>query len=135
MSLVEINWDPADRQLKQFGWVSLVVLPLLAWLWAGTAVAIVIWGGIGAGLAAVGMRAPRVLKPVFIGLSLIFLPIGLIVGELVMLLVFVVAFVPMGLLFRVLGRDRLQLKLDRKAETYWQDKHTPSDPRRYFRQY
>jgi hypothetical protein len=135
MPFVHINWKPATRQLRQFGWVSLILLPFVAWLWGATLFVIGIFAGIGVLLALLGAFAPRALKPVFLGLSLIFLPIGLVVGEILMLLVFLLVFLPIGLVFRLLGRDRLQLKLDRNRESYWQPKNLPSQTERYFRQY
>jgi hypothetical protein len=35
MKLVEINWKPSDRQLRQFGWMALAGLPLAGWLFTG----------------------------------------------------------------------------------------------------
>lgn len=135
MSLVQINWNPATRQLRQFGWVSLILLPTVAWLWGATLFVIGIFAGVGALFALLAAIAPQVLKPVFLGLSLLFLPIGLVVGEVLMLLVFLFVFLPIGLLFRLMGRDRLQLKLDRDRTSYWQRKNLPSQTERYFRQY
>ena len=34
MKLVEVNWSPTDRQLRQFGTAALIALPLAAWWWA-----------------------------------------------------------------------------------------------------
>ena len=135
MSLVHINWNPETRQLRQFGYVSLILLPLLAWFWGGTPLVIGIFGGSGLLFAVLATLVPRLLKPVFLGLSLLFLPIGLIVGEVMLLLVFLLVFLPMGLVFRLMGRDRLQLRIDRTRKSYWQPKNLPSQTERYFRQY
>lgn len=135
MPLVQLNWNPEERQLKQFGWFSLVLLPLVAWFWGATFFLIGIFFGIGALLALLGMVAPRVLKPVFVGLSLILMPIGLVVGEIMLVVVFLLVFLPIGLIFRIMGRDRLQLKINRRRKSYWQPKETPSQTERYFRQY
>ena len=135
MSLVQINWNPATRQLRQFGWVSLLLLPFVAWLWGATLFVIGIFAGIGLLLALMAAVAPRALKPLFLGLSLLFLPIGLVVGEIMLLLVFLLVFLPIGFVFRLLGRDRLQLKIDRNRQSYWQPKILPSHTERYFRQY
>ena len=135
MPLIHINWDPPARQLRQFGWFSLLLFPLLAWLWGATPLVIGIFAGIGGVFALLAMLAPSVLKPVFLGLTLLFLPIGLVVGELLMLLVFLLVFLPIGVIFRLLGRDRLQLKMERDRESYWQAKNVPSQTERYFRQY
>lgn len=135
MALVQLNRDPEDRQLKQFGWFSLVMLPLIAWFWGATTFLIGIFLGIGALLALLGMAVPKALKPVFVGLSVILMPIGLVVGELMMMIVFLTVFLPIGLIFRMMGRDRLQLTLDRNRKSYWQPKEIPSQKDRYFRQY
>lgn len=135
MSLVHINWNPESRQLKQFGWLSLVLLPLVAWIWGATLPWIGIVAGIGGLLALLGSISPAFLKPIFVGLSLVLMPIGLVVGEVMLVLIFFLIFLPMGLVFRMMGRDRLQRKLDRSATTYWQKKASPDKLERYFRQY
>jgi hypothetical protein len=135
MALVQLNWNPENRQLKQFGWFSLIMLPFLAWLWGATTFVISICLGIGALFALLGMAVPSVLKPVFLGLSLILMPLGLVVGEILMLLVFLLVFLPIGLVFRMMGRDRLQLSINRSQTSYWQPKEIPSRKERYFRQY
>lgn len=135
MSLVQLNWNPEDRQLKQFGLLSLVLFPFVTWIWGASWTAIGVSAAIGAGFAALGIVAPRVLKPVFLGLSLILMPIGIVVGEILLFLVYVTVIVPIGIIFRLMGRDRLQLKFDRECESYWQDKHLPSSPSRYYQQY
>lgn len=135
MPLVRINWNPETRQLRQFGWVSLIFLPLAAWLWGATTFTIGLFAGVGLLFALLAALAPRVLKPVFLGLSLLFLPIGLVVGEVLMLLVFLLVFLPIGLIFRLMGRDRLQLKIEKERASYWQPKNLPSQTERYFRQY
>jgi hypothetical protein len=43
-----------------------------------------------------------------------------IVSPVVMSLLFIVAVVPTALMLRLLGRDPLRLKFDKKAVTYWQ---------------
>ena len=135
MPLVQLNWNPEDHQLKQFGWFSLVMLPLIASFWGATPSLIGIFFGVGALLTVVGMLVPKVLKPVFVGLSVVLMPIGLVVGEIMMIAVFLTVFLPIGLVFRMMGRDRLQLTLDRNRESYWQPKEIPSQKERYFRQY
>ena len=135
MALVRLNWNPENRQLKQFGWFSLIMLPFLAWLWGATLFIIGLCSGIGALFALLGMAAPRVLKPVFLGLSLLLMPIGIVVGEILLVMVFLFVFLPIGLVFRIMRRDRLQLTIDHNRTSYWQPKEIPSRKERYFRQY
>ena len=143
MKLIDINRNPTDRQLKQFAVAALIFLPLIGWLATGKprtieAANLPLLGGlaaIGLASAVLGFIKPKALRPVFVGASLITLPIGLVVGEAVLLVIFFGLFTPMGLLFRLIGRDALQRKLERRATTYWQSKRQPDSPARYYRQF
>lgn len=134
MKLIEVIWKPTDRQLRQFGLVALVALPLLGWLWHMSNTAIAVMAGSGVVLAALGFLWAPALKPAFLGLSLITLPIGLVVGELVLAVVFYGVIVPMGAFFRLIGRDALQQKLEPGASSYWQPKAQPAGSASYFTQ-
>jgi hypothetical protein len=118
MRLVEVVWKPTDRQLRQFGVTLLVALPLLGWLWGFDGRAIAILAAVGVALAGLGFLSAPALKPLFLALSLITLPIGLVVGELVLALVFFGVIWPLAALFRVLGRDALQRKLEPEVLSY-----------------
>ena len=135
MKLIEINLRPTDRQLRQFGIVCAVLLSVGAGYWGKGRP----WGIAGLVTLAlvvgvIGWFWPRVLKPVFIGLSIAVAPLGLVFGELAMLLIFFGVFLPMGLVFRALGRDNLRLRRDPHATTYWQSKPQPRDMASYYRQ-
>lgn len=135
MALAEINWHPADRQLRQFGCVALVALPLAGWLWSGSLGVTLMAAIVGLAMAGVGAVAPRWLRLPFLGLSLVALPIGLVVGELVLLAVFCLVFVPMGLYFRLVRRDALQRQFAPESQTYWEPKRQPTDVASYFRRW
>ncbi len=135
MKLVEINFSPSDRQLRQFGLISMAALPLLGWLWGGSSTVIWAAAAIGATLAVGGLVWPRAVKPVFLLLTLVTAPIGMLVGELTLVLLFYGLFVPLGLIFRLIGRDALQRKLDRGASSYWQRKRQPAGAASYLRQW
>ena len=136
MKLVKINWNPSDRQLRQFALIALAALPLLGWLWsAGNLTVTWVAAVVGAALAALGLLCPRVIKPVFLALSLLAVPIGMVVSEVALALVFYGLLLPMGIVFRFIGRDALQLKFNRQARTYWQRKKQPADAASYLRQW
>ena len=92
MKLVEIDWHPTNRQLRQFGGLCLFALPGIAWLWGGTTTVIAT------------------------------------------LCVFFGVFLPIGLAFRLMGRDALQLKMARDTTTYWRSKPKPPHAGSYYRQ-
>lgn len=134
MSLVEINWKPTDRQLRQFGLTCVVALPALGWLWGGNGPVIGSLAAIGTALAAASFVRPQSVKPVFLALTIVTAPIGIVVGELSMLLVYFAVFLPMALVFRLLKRDALQRLFDRQAASYWQTKDRARSPASYYRQ-
>ena len=90
---------------------------------------------IGIAIVLIGLILPSALKPVFLALTVVATPIGMVVGEIAMLSIYFGLFVPIGLMFRVLHRDALQLKIDRQAESYWQAKKQPKNVASYYRQF
>ena len=52
--------------------------------------------------------------------------LGSIIAPIVMALVFFLVVTPTGLIMKMLGKDLLQKKFDKKKKTYWIDKENPS---------
>jgi hypothetical protein len=135
MKLVEINWHPSPRQLRQFGGICLVALPLIGWFWDASLPVLGILALMGLAVAVASWLIPQSVKLLFLGLSIVAIPIGLVVGELAMLAIFFLVFLPIGIVFQLLKRDALQVRFDRNSETYWQPKKQPKDVANYYRQF
>ncbi|MGN6544172.1 MAG: hypothetical protein ACTHK7_03925 [Aureliella sp.] len=86
-------------------------------------------------LALAGWAYPLVMKPLYVGLALLAYPIGLVVGELVMLAVYFGLITPIALVFRFTRRDALERKIDRDAQTYWRVKRQPDSVTSYLRRW
>ena len=144
MPLVEVHWKPSDRQLRQFGLIALVGLPLAGWLFGGKPwpseasdtqkIVIGSLAGLGVVLAILAFVRPQALRWPFIAATLFTLPIGLVVGELILAIIYFALFLPVALVFRLMGRDALDRGIDRSAKSYWQPKTQPTGPESYFRQ-
>jgi hypothetical protein len=144
MALMDIHWKPTDRQLRQFGLIALVGLPLAGWLFGGKPwpaeatqtqrIAIGSLAGLGLVAAVLALVRPQALRWPFIGATLLALPIGLVVGELILVIIYFGLFLPVSLIFRLMGRDALERGIDRSAKTYWQPKAQATGPESYFRQ-
>lgn len=147
MSLIKIDWNPPPRTLRSFGIICLVGFPLLALMaWyrvmalallsesAAPTVALVlsIIGGL-CGLLALAM--PAALKPLFIGMSIVAAPIGFVVSNTLLIVLYFLVITPISLIFRLIGRDALHRKFDRAAATYWIERNPVTDMKRYFRQF
>ncbi len=148
MALIEINWKPDARRLRCFGCIGLAVLSALgAWAYfrqaifgfdlsagvaAGTAYGLWTLSAVTGLLAAV---APAMLRPLYVGMSAVSLPIGFVVSHMVMALIFYGVFTPFALFFRLIGRDSLNRKFDPAAESYWVACKPTTDSLRYYRQF
>jgi hypothetical protein len=134
MKLIEINWKPKDRHLRQFGLIALVALPMLAWLWRLNETGFWACAALGVVAGLLAIVQPRALRYPYLALTILTFPIGLVVGEVVLFIGFFCVFVPIGLMVRLLGRDELLLRLDPAATTYWQPKAQPKGRSDYLRQ-
>ena len=147
MSMVKIDWNPPPRTLRSFGFICLAAFPLLGVMsyfrvlafalvpeGASTTVALVL-ASLGAVCGLLGIAAPKLLKPLFVGMSLIALPIGYVVSHTLLILLYYLVITPIALVFRLIGRDAMSRTLDREAPTYWIKRTPPADARRYFRQF
>lgn len=135
MPLVRLNWSPDARLLRQFGFIACAAgLLLAAFVWDGWAAAVAAGVGVFSGLAS--LVRPALNRPLFVGLSIVTYPIGLVVSTVVLVLLFYGVITPIGLLLRVFGHDPLLRRFDRRGTgSYW----APARPARpnadYFRQY
>jgi hypothetical protein len=143
-AIASINWNPAEKTLRQFGWVCLVGFTLVTWVWTGRPLSFssasawtptLIALGLGAMAAVVGSIYPKALKPIFVGLSMVTFPIGLVISELFLATIFLLLFGSVALLFRMMGFDPMTRQFDRSAHTYWTPKAQPQNVKQYYKQY
>lgn len=135
MRLIEPNWNPTHGQLKQFGILCLFALPFVGWFWFSGNEAVI--GGLafaGFVVAISAFSAPRLVRPFFVGLMLLASPIGMVLGEVAMVAIYFIVFLPIGIVFRLMNRDRLCRKIERETTSYWVKKRQPSSIGSYYRQ-
>ena len=136
MSFVSINWKPSDRQLRQFAIATFVALPLLAWIWTdGSRPVVTALAVCGAVIAVLGWLSPRTIRPVFLALTILMLPLGVVMSEVVLAVVYFGVFLAVGLVFHLMGRDTMTRRFEPNATTYWSEKSMPTGRESYFRQW
>ncbi len=135
MKLVELHWNPTNRQLRQFAIICLFALPLAGWLWEASGQVTGFLAIVGFILAIAGVTVPKIVTPVFLALTIVTRPIGMVVGELAMLLIYFGVLLPIGVVFCLVNHDALQLRLDRNKGTYWQVKRRPTSLASYYHQW
>ncbi len=139
MGLIRIDWHPPPKDLRVFSTAFLVAAGLLgAWLRFGHGAAwpaaLAPWGA-GAAVFAAGVVRPAAVRPVYVAMMAVALPIGLVVSTTVLAVLYYLILTPIGLAMRLSGRDHLGRRIDPAARTYWVPRRPPDSVRRYFRQF
>lgn len=145
--MVELDWNPDRRTLRQFGAVALVgfgAIAALAWNeWLvfsfGLGAARPWVAGVLAGLGVLGgifgLVAPAANKPLYVGVSLVAFPIGFVLSYLILGFLFYGIIAPVGAGLRIAGKDPMARRLEPDAPSYWSDARPPRSRESYFRQY
>jgi hypothetical protein len=145
--MIEINWRPDERILRQFGWIAFVgfsFLGAIAW-WEllifsfGLGEARSTVAGAFLGLAVVSalfsLVFPKANLPIYLGLTALSFPIGFVLSYLIMGFLFFGMITPVGLFFRLTGRDPLHRRFEPNASSYWTDPRPRRGKESYFRQF
>lgn len=154
MALFHVPENPTDRQLRQFAATLACGLPMAAWWlskqsgvgsllfrggsWRwddGNATAVLAALAVGLACLGAGWLKPAWLRPLYLGLILVTRPLGLVVGEALLLVLYFLVFTPIGLLSQWVGRDPLTRRFDPHRDTYWRPLSGQRDPASYFKQF
>ncbi len=133
--------DVSRGALRRFGLlvggVFAVLAAVGAWRAGGVpGTAGVVFGVLGAVLLLGGLLAPQMLRAVYIVWMTAALAMGFVMTRVLLTLAFVVVFTPIGLLFRLIGRDHLHQRPDPAATSYWIERTDgPSSRERMERMY
>ena len=134
----EVTRPPTDRQLRQFAAIAVIVLAALAiWQLAarGSLVVIGCYAASAVIAAAIGLARPRWLATSFTCWMIAAFPLAWLVSNLVLAMIFFGLLTPLGLLFRLLGRDPLDRAWPGRQDSYWQEKPAADKSERYLRQF
>ena len=80
---------------------------------------------VAAGFAALAVAAPRALAPLNRAWMRVGAVLHAIVSPLVLAVMFYLLVAPIGLLWRVLGKDPLRLRFEPQAASYWIERRPP----------
>jgi carbamoyltransferase len=152
--LVEIEWHPTDRQLRVFGvsglLASLAAALVLTFVWGVAVFWAILALAAGAAIFLCSLLAPTLTRILFIGLTLVGMPVGFVVSFLVLAAFYFLLLTPVALFFRLIGRDPLcrswrgrpaleeQKRIqgqDALATSYWVPHRPNNNAERYFHQF
>jgi len=139
MSFVDVNWNPDRRGLNGFRLVAVVATLVIAALLYALKGLDMRWCAVivGAGLLIwlSGLVSLRLTRYIYVAMTALTLPIGFVVSLLLMSLFYFGLITPIGLFFRLIGRDVLGRRFDRRAPSYWVDHRQTTDVERYFQRF
>jgi hypothetical protein len=136
--LFEPSHGADRRQLRQFA-AALIAFATIAlalrWRRHGQLSAPVAMAAVVAYILGVaGIVAPRTIAWLYATVSAVTQPIGRVLSEVMLLILYFGVVTPIALLCRLAGRDRLQRRFDRRNASHWVPSRASSEIARYFRQ-
>ena len=146
-SMIQIDLRPDVRTLRQFGWIALGgfgLLAALAWNeWLMFSFGLGEWklpvaatlAGVGALAGTFSLVYPKANLPIYLGLTILAYPIGFVLSYVIMGTIFYLMLAPVGLFFRVTGRDPMMRRFEPQADSYWVDSRPARPKDSYFRQF
>jgi hypothetical protein len=84
-----------------------------------------VFGTVGLCLSILGLVSPAVLAPLNYAWAKFGLLLAKVTNPLVMLLIYAIAFVPIGWVMRIFGHDPMRLKRSPHGGTYWIERSPP----------
>jgi hypothetical protein len=114
------NLKTGPRDLRKFGLMVggvFVALGILFLLRHRPSYPFLVWPGVI--LILLGAVAPRVLKYPYIAWMSVAFTLGFIMSRVLLTICFFLLVTPIALIGRLFGKDFLNRKLDREAESYW----------------
>ena len=139
MPLIEINWNPSDKDLRNFGKIAIIASILVAILLYSIKGLVLKWcgliGGVGIVFFLSSILSMIVTKWIYLGLTLITFPIGMAISLVLLAGFYYLLLTPVGLVFRLIRRDSLRRKCDTAAKSYWIARRPADNLKRYFNQF
>lgn len=139
MSLIEINLHPSHKELRNFAVIALIasaIISLLLYVLKGLAiqlVAIIFAAGFIIFLSS--FVCLKITRIIYLSLILVTFPIGYVVSFILLAAFYFLLLTPLGLFFRLIGRDSLCRKFDLNAKSYWLSRQSPKNLDSYFHQF
>lgn len=118
-------------ELRKFGYTIGVVLVLVAvfLFWKQKPIALY-FAGVGAGFITFGIILPIILKPLYYFWMALAVLMGFVMTRVILTLLYFGMFTPIAWLTKLLGKDLLDERWDKNAETYWRKRpNVPFDPK------
>jgi Saxitoxin biosynthesis operon protein SxtJ len=139
MSLVSVNWNPSRKDLNGFRVIAVGAGLLAATLLYALKHVDLRWclaiAAVGGGIGLSGFVSLKLTRTIYVVMMAVTLPIGFVMSLILMGVFFFGLITPVGLIFRLIGRDAMRRRFDSDASTYWIAHEQSTEAKRYFQQF
>lgn len=138
MTWSDIPRNPTSKALRQFAAAWLIFFLALAahrYLRKQQHEVGFILAALALFFGVLGLIKPAAVRWLFVTWMVLAFPIGWLISQLMLGVMFYGLITPIALLFRMKGRDLLARRPAPNRDSFWIPKNTPADVRTYFRQY
>jgi hypothetical protein len=135
--LGRINWHPTRRDLRYFAVTLAIVVALFAMLLILTGKSHISgwFAAIGLVMSAVCYSIPAIGRIVYLPWMAVTYVLGCIISPIVTAIIFYLLVTPIGLVNRLMGKDRLRLKKPQDVSSYFVNHTDPMDKDSFRRQF
>jgi len=136
MQWSDIQFNPSRKTLRQFAGLFLIIFGLMAIVelqFRHRPELAAVYGALAVVVGPLGLLIPQAMRPIWVVWSVVAFPIGFIISTVILAVLFFGVFTPIGLAFRLSGRDALSLRRS-DVTSYWKPRSGVRDKRQYFRQ-
>lgn len=139
MGIIDINLNPENKDLRIFALAGLVMSIIIATLLYATQDLAIKWSlcivGAGLSLFVLSLVYVRAVKFFYLALTIVAYPIGTILSVVVLAIFYYLIITPVGLIFKIIGRDVLRRNYRFNSDSYWVSHKMPDNIKRYFQQF
>jgi hypothetical protein len=138
MKWSDLPLHPTARVLRQFAAAWLVFFLCAGahqWLGRARPQAGLVLAVLALLVGVLGLVRPTAVRWLFLAATVAAFPIGWVLSQVMLVLMFYGVITPVALIFRVIGRDALHRRCPPAEVSLWVSKPSPSDVSRYFKQY
>lgn len=141
--MLKLDLNPKPNVLSQFAFFAVIGLPGITFAvlrmchaWSFTHPAFLAAAAVAVLQLVLFLAGIKVVtRWIFVGLMVLAFPIGFVLSQVLMAAIYYLVMTPIGLVFRLMGRDVMGRKLDPSKASYWHDRGPQRSPSSYFKLY
>ena len=117
-----LKLDQSKKSLRNFALIVgtfFIILGILNFFWGEAKSNSLLLSSISLLFIILGLTYPKILKYIHFVWMMLALAMGYFLSRIILTIVFYIAITPIALIFRLIGKDVLDRKINKKTDSYW----------------